>query len=288
MQAKSHNGNWLVRIDDLDPPREVEGAASSILHTLDYFGLHWDGEVVYQSHRTELYESALAQLNKQNLLYQCTCSRKQIKQTATQGVIGYVYPGTCLNKINLNPYDKINPVITRVKMQNSTICFNDALQGEITQNLATQVGDVILKRSDGLLAYHLAVVVDDYHQNITQIVRGIDLLDCTAIQIYLHNRLYCTNDKTCFQTEYLHLPNLVDQHHKKLSKQTKAEAVNLTNIEGTLFTLLNLLKQNPPTALKFESKDNILKWAIEHWDINQLRGENSIMITTPSTDYHKI
>jgi len=262
LQAKKQNGKWRVRIDDLDPPREMKGAASSILRTLENFGLEWDENIVYQSQRHDLYEHTLDQLKKQSLIFHCRCSRKDIKATASIGPIGFVYPGTCRDK---NITDSNTTV--RLKTADLKISFNDLLQGETTQHIAQQIGDVALKRADGFYAYHLAVVADDYEENINEIVRGIDLLGCTPIQIYLQQ---CLNYPT---PRYLHLPILVNQRNEKLSKQTKAKAVNDgadVKIGETLFTLLSQLNQQPPENLKHENKSTILKWGIEHWDVKKI------------------
>ena len=265
LQAKSQSGKWLVRIDDLDPPREMKGATKSILHTLESYGLCWDEEVIYQSHQHALYEQALNQLSRQDLLFNCLCSRKQIKEIAASGPLGFIYPGTCREKKISDQNSTI-----RLKTKNEIISFNDSLQGKISQNVATQTGDVALKRADGLYAYHLANVIDDYEHQITEIVRGIDLLDCTPIQIYLQKSLN-------FPTpNYLHLPIIVNQNNEKLSKQTKAQAIDLTNIETTLLFLLEKLNQQPPAFLKTENKTVILNWAIKHWDLKKIHDKKSI------------
>lgn len=272
-----------MRIDDLDPPREMKGAADSILRTLDRYGLHWDGEVVYQSQHNELYENALRKLNSRRLLYQCTCSRKQIKQTASPGILGYIYPGTCRPKAaDHRSYEPCKAVITRLNVGDETIGFKDLLQGNIEQNLASQIGDIVLKRADGFYAYHLAVVVDDWQQNITEIVRGIDLLPCTPLQIYLRKLLYPSSDlpgnRTYNHVHYCHLPVLVNLDNEKLSKQTRARPVSLDNIEDTLFTLLTYLQQNPPATLKQATKASILEWAIDNWCVEKIVEKKQIRV----------
>lgn len=254
LQAKHQNGKWLVRIEDLDPPREIKGAADSILKTLEAHGLHWDEDVVYQSQRSALYQQALTTLEELSLLYACGCSRKTIKQHAKTGPIGFIYPGTCRGQ---NPTQAA--LATRLKVDVTNIQFFDGLQGLRQQNIAQQIGDIVLKRADGFYAYHLAVVVDDYEQGITEIVRGFDLIDCTPIQIYLQQTL---GYHTPF---YLHLPILLNNHHEKLSKQTKAQAVKADEAPQTLIRLLTLLNQNPPPELVHEKCENILEWAIKNW-----------------------
>jgi len=256
LQAKSHNGKWLVRIEDIDPPREVPGASASILNTLERFGLHWDEEVIYQSQRASYYEEALSHLTHLNLIYPCCCSRKVIQQNgAKRGKIGYVYPGTCqLKQVSLSEQHSI-----RLKVLNENCSFVDYLQGTVTQSLISEIGDIILKRADDLYAYHLAVVVDDYLQEITEIVRGFDLLENTPIQIYLQQCL------GYHKPNYLHLPIVINEHQEKLSKQTGAKSVEQENPESTLVLILQLLNLNPPPRLAEADKHEILKWGIRHW-----------------------
>ena len=268
LQAKHQNGKWLVRIEDLDPPREIKGAADSILKTLEVHGLYWDEDVIYQSQRSELYQQALTTLEELSLLYACGCSRKTIKQQAKTGPIGFIYPGTCRGQKTTQ-----TALATRLKVDVTNIQFFDGLQGLRQQNIAQQIGDIVLKRADGLYAYHLAVVVDDYEQGITEIVRGFDLVDCTPIQIYLQQTLgYHT-------PLYLHLPILINSHHEKLSKQTKAQAVKADEAPQTLFRLLTLLNQSPPAELVHETCENILKWAIKNWCLKSIN-QQFIKITS--------
>lgn len=255
LQAKNQNGEWLVRIEDLDPPREIPGAADDILKTLELFGLHWDGEVSYQSKRQAYYQDALNELQKNGLLYPCSCSRKQISEIARSGNIGLVYPGTCRN----GQQQKKSSYAQRLLSKNQKIQFIDALQGSIEQNIELETGDIALLRADGFYAYHLAVVVDDHQQNITEIVRGYDLIQCTPIQIYLQQ---CLHYKT---PHYLHLPIIVNKQREKLSKQTGAQAVAQHAVEKTLFQLLKLLQQKPPQDLVDATKTEILRWAIQNW-----------------------
>jgi len=262
LQAKNKKGKWLVRIEDLDPPREIKGAAESILYTLENYGLHWDEDVVYQSQRYELYEDALTQLKNNSLLFNCTCSRKRIKESAEVGPIGFIYPGTCRDKHNAK-----TPCATRIKSDNVYISLSDLLQGDMSQNISLEIGDVTLKRADNLYAYHLAVVIDDYHQGITEIVRGYDLYECTPTHIFLQQKLNYPTPR------YLHLPILVNEQHKKLSKQTKAPAISNNDIEQNLVTLLTYLNQNPPEDLRYESKEYILNWAIQHWNHRNISGK---------------
>lgn len=257
--ARSQQGRWLLRIDDLDTPRNVKGADSLILSTLETFGLHWDGEVAYQSQSLDTYHEFLHQLTEKNQLYPCVCSRKILGDAE-------IYPGTCRHLLA----PPAPPYALRIKIGQCTICFEDMLQGRHSHNMATQHGDFILKRKDGIIAYQFAVVVDDYLQKINQVVRGADLLDVTPRQIYLQQLLGFA--VPC----YTHLPVIVDKDGNKLSKQTKAQAVDLNAPQQTLFLLLQLLKQNPPAELQDATIPEQLAWAIAHWQPASLAGIQAI------------
>ena len=173
MQAKSQRGKWLVRMDDIDTPRNQAGADTAILKSLEILGLNWDDKVLFQSHRQEAYQEALALLSEKNLLFRCTCTRKQIQ--------GSAYPGTCRNKGHSSDIQHA----LRILSNQDPVNINDEIQGHFQQILETEIGDFIVHRADGLVAYHIATVVDDAYQKITEIVRGADLLDSTPRQIYL-------------------------------------------------------------------------------------------------------
>ncbi|TVQ74312.1 MAG: tRNA glutamyl-Q(34) synthetase GluQRS, partial [Chromatiaceae bacterium] len=175
LDARTHGGTWRVRMEDLDPPREEPGAADRILRTLDAHGLHWDGPVLYQSTRLTAYADAMQQLREQGRAYDCGCTRREIAALALQGLEGPVYPGTCREGL---PAGK-SPRALRVRTHDDPICFSDRAQGEVCQQLASQIGDFVIRRADGLTAYQLAVVVDDAFQGVTHVVRGIDLLAST-------------------------------------------------------------------------------------------------------------
>jgi len=258
LQAKHNNGKWLVRMEDLDPPRQIPGAADNILRTLEKFGLHWDEEILYQSQHHEYYRDALHQLKEQELIYPCSCSRKSIHESgATTGKIGLIYPGTCRNNIETSWKNKS----IRINVPNDKLQFIDLIQGNISQQLDIDIGDIILQRADSLFAYHIAVVVDDYLQNITEIVRGYDLLNCTPIHIHLQQCLNYTSPK------YAHLPIIVDKHNVKLSKQTGANSIENESPSDILLKVLTLLNQNPPRELVDATKYEILIWATQHWNI---------------------
>ena len=253
LQARSQQGKWLIRIDDLDMPRNVTGAVSSILKTLDVFGLYWDDTVVYQSQCLDSYQQALEQL--QTHIYACSCSRKDLSMTAC----------TCQTRT-------IKPSILhalRIKTDGRMVSFTDQLQGNISQQINE---DFVLKRKDDIIAYQFAVVLDDVLQGVNQVVRGFDLLLETPKQIYLHQLL------ALICPEYFHVPIIVDAQGYKLSKQTRATAVNLTAPETTLFELLKLLRQNPPIELKEENVSEQLAWAVENWHIERLRNVQQVRI----------
>jgi len=255
LEARSRGGEWLVRMEDLDLPRTVPGAADGILRTLDAFGLNWDGEVMVQSARSEAYRAALAELEKLGAVYPCACTRKEIADSALSGIDGPVYPGICRAGL---PEGRA-PRAMRVRTDAIPVGFDDALQGRISQVLETEVGDFVIRRADGLFAYQLAVVVDDTEQEITHIVRGADLLDSTPRQIYLQKLLGLP------APAYLHLPVVVNERGEKLSKQTLAPAVNVANSVAQLYEVLVFLNQAPPEELKDADLDSFWKWAIAHW-----------------------
>lgn len=249
VDAKAHQGQWLVRIEDLDPPREVPGAASDILHTLEAFKLQWDGEVMYQSQRSERYQSIIQQLQEQQLLYGCNCTRKQIRQS------GGVYLNVCRNQ----QWPITNDSAIRVKQSQHPPEFIDPIMGPLQESPEKQREDFIVRRRDGLFAYQLAVVCDDIDQNISCVVRGADLLDSTPKQLRLFQLLNQT------APEYLHIPLAVNQQGDKLSKQNYAPAIQPEQAQEQLFQALRFLGHCPPSEFKSESCEQTLSWAIEHW-----------------------
>ena len=260
LEARSRGGEWLVRMEDLDLPRTEPGAADDILRTLDAFGLHWDGEVMGQSARNGAYRAALAELEKLGVVYPCACTRKEIADSALSGIDGPVYPGICRAGLS----EGRAPRAMRVHTDFRPVGFDDALQGRISQVLATEVGDFVVRRADGLFAYQLAVVVDDAEQAITHVVRGADLLDSTPRQIYLQKLLSLPTPV------YLHLPVAVNERGEKLSKQTLAPAVSRINPVAQLCEVLAFLNQTPPVELKDTDLGTFWKWAIAHWRVDEL------------------
>ena len=280
--AKANAGKWLVRMEDLDRPREVSGAADDILRCLEAFGFEWDDEVYYQSKRDGLYAEALNQLQKQALVYPCTCTRKEIADSsAAHGIDGLIYPKTCFKTA---PKSSIHSAC-RVLVLDRNITFLDAIQGEITQNLARDVGDFILKRADGLFAYQLAVVVDDTAQGITHIVRGADLLDSTPRQIYLQQLLGISN-LNMPTPYYAHVPIAVNHAGEKLSKQSHAEPIGINSETPSrfaahqLFDALTFLGQSPLGEIKNATLAEVWRWAIANWKIDSAPKQGKIMVNT--------
>jgi len=262
LDAKYHHGIWLVRMEDLDAPRCVPGAADDILRTLAAFGLHFDEPVIYQSQRTAAYEQALHKLQASGAAYPCCCTRKEISDSAVHGIEGPVYPGTCRSGIPAGRDGRA----WRVRTDDKAIGFDDALQGRLSQNLESEIGDFVVKRADGLFAYQLAVVVDDAWQNITHVVRGADLLTSTPRQIHLQRLLSLPTP------QYMHLPIALNAAGEKLSKQTLAAAVDTAQPAAALLQVLNFLQQRPPAEAAGGDVGMVLDWAIRHWNPLRLRG----------------
>ncbi len=248
LDARAHGGRWLVRMEDLDPPREQAGAADSILRCLEAHHLPWDGPVVYQSQRQQAYRQALQQLTEAGLTYPCDCNRQRLKQLSA-------YDGHCLR----HP-PQGQPAAIRVRATgNCQISFEDLFQGPQQEDVAERVGDFVVRRKDGLFAYQLAVVVDDIAQGITHIVRGYDLLDSSGRQHYLFG-LFGQ------QPPHMgHLPVLVNDDGQKLSKQTFAEPLDPGLANVNLFRCLHALGQHPPSELRHEPASTLLQWGIDHW-----------------------
>lgn len=246
--ARAAQGQWLLRIEDVDSTRCQPQAVSHILQTLTHYGLWWDGEVSYQSQRTALYQDALSTLANQGHIFWCTCSRAELLKT------GAIYTGTCRAQQHHRPH-----AAARMRVYPQQISFNDRIFGTINEQLDQTVGDFVVFRRDGLFAYQLAVVVDDHQQGITHVVRGADLLDNTARQIYLQQ---CLGFRI---PSYSHLPLVVNAQGEKLSKQTGASALALNSPTRALWQVLTALGQCPPNTLQSETAELLLAWAVQHW-----------------------
>lgn len=259
--ARSNGGKWLVRMEDLDPPREMPGAASHILHTLEAFGFEWDGEVAYQSRRYALYEETLCRLKTAGLVYPCHCSRKDWQAGARRGADGFVYNGRCRHP-GQRPAPQGKQPAWRIRVPDRVIGFSDGIVGGYAQNLAGDIGDFVLLRADGYWAYQLAVVADDAEQGVTHIVRGQDLLVSTPRQIYLQQ---CLGVPT---PQYAHLPLLTNAQGQKWSKQTLAPALDLNRREQLLRQVFRYLKL--PEAPETDRPAELLDWAVAHWDMGKV------------------
>lgn len=258
LQARKNNGEWLLRIEDVDTHRRVPGADDTLLKTLDKFGFEWDHAVVWQSSRSVYYQQALEQLIADERAFPCTCSRKLLAQTTNE--LSGIYPGTCrTRKLPMQHEHAI-----RLRVADATISFNDAVAGEYSQSLARDCGDFVVKRRDGLFAYQLAVVVDDARQGVTEVVRGADLLDSTPRQIYLQRCLGYP------EPAYLHLPLILDPDGRKLSKSEGAAELNPAKPGLSLHAALSHLGQRPPAELAHAQVADIWQWSLEYWDISRI------------------
>jgi glutamyl-Q tRNA(Asp) synthetase len=255
LDARSRLGRWLVRIEDLDPPREVPGAADAILRALEAYGFEWDNEVLFQKGRAPVYRAALANLERMGATYPCACSRKEVSDSSLSPSGERIYPGTCRGGLPIGRKGRS----TRVRVGDAAIGFDDALMGRVEQRLSSQVGDFIVKRADGACAYQLAVVVDDFEQGVTDVVRGADLLACTPRQLYLQRLLALPPPR------YAHLPVVVDSKGEKLSKQTHAIPLPMPAEPRLLWRALRFLGQDPPHALAETRIAEVWRWALPNW-----------------------
>ncbi|MEM9057292.1 MAG: tRNA glutamyl-Q(34) synthetase GluQRS [Pseudomonadota bacterium] len=262
LDAHRHGGDWLVRIEDIDPPREKSGAAKAILKSLDLHGFEWAGAVLYQSTRSDAYEGALRELAARGATYPRTCSRRDIAKRQPPGARGLRYPGTCRE----GPQRRRAPAALRVRTNDALISFVDRVQGRISVALESDDGDFVVRRKDGLFAYQLAVVVDDAAQGITDVVRGVDLLDSTPRQLHLQQLLGLK------PLRYAHLPIAVDERGQKLSKQTLAAPLDARSPADALVRALAFLGQEPPADLQHADVRGVWAWAQAHWRLDKVSG----------------
>lgn len=267
LDARAHGGAWLVRIEDLDPPRVVRGAADDILRTLEACGLEWDGGVVYQGRRSDAYHAALHALRRAEKLYPCACSRREIADSGIAGIEGYVYPGKCRARLPAGRRARA----WRVATDDEPVAFDDAVQGQVSQRLRSAIGDFVLYRADRVYAYQLAVAIDDAEQGISHVVRGADLLDSTPRQIHLQRLLGLPTPR------YAHLPVVVNAAGEKLSKQTYAAPVDRDNPAAAMVRALGLLGQAPPPALCEAPPREVLRWGEAHWRLERVPRARSVM-----------
>lgn len=259
LDTRRPGGRWLLRMEDLDTQRVMPGASDRILRQLEAFGLEWDGPVVYQSARTDLYRDGLQKLGKH--CYPCACTRKELEDSALAIDGARIYPGTCRN--GLAPGKSARAV--RLRTTDQPVQFTDRVQGEISQSLERDIGDFIVLRADGQFAYQLAVVVDDDAQGVTDVVRGADLLDSTTRQVYLQRLLGFATPR------YLHLPVAANAEGEKLSKQTQAADACLADFPDAL----RFLGMHPPPGL---AARELLAWASGHWDPARIPRARSIPV----------
>ncbi|ARN73496.1 tRNA glutamyl-Q(34) synthetase GluQRS [Oceanicoccus sagamiensis] len=255
LDARANQGQWLLRMEDLDPPREMPGAASAILQSLEDHGLAWDGEVLWQSQRHDAYRQVIDDLLLANKAFYCTCSRSDLQ--ASHGI----YQGQCRGCVT-PPADQ--DFALRLQVDDRVVSFDDAIQGRFSQQLDNDVGDVVLQRKDGLFAYQLAVVVDDAYQAISHVVRGSDLLDSTPRQIYLQQVMAYTTPG------YTHIPVITNEQGDKLSKQTFAAPLDSHKAAKNIYLALMFLNQPLPPEDLSQRVDDILAWALANWSVDRI------------------
>jgi glutamyl-Q tRNA(Asp) synthetase len=259
VDARANGGQWLVRIEDVDQTRAVAGAADDILRTLEGLGFEWDGEILYQSRRTALYEEALGRLRALGAAYDCACSRKDVARAGHVGADGPVYPGTCRRGV---PHGA-TPRAVRVRTDDAAIAFTDAVFGMRSERLEGTIGDFVVRRADGLFAYQLAVVVDDSDQGIDHVVRGADLLSSTPRQIHLQRLLGLPSPS------WAHVPVVLDAAGRKLSKRDLAHPIDPRHPLPALLAAWAFLGQadevtRAATPAEFRAA------AIAHWDLGRV------------------
>ncbi|OOS55902.1 tRNA glutamyl-Q(34) synthetase GluQRS [Acinetobacter baumannii] len=247
--AKANHGQWLVRIEDTDIPRIYPNSEAHILACIDAFQFEPDAEIIFQKDRLDIYEQVLEQLKQSQDIYACQCTRKMLGSN-------HIYIGTCRN-LNL---DFANQAI-RLKVADQLICFQDRLQGQQCSNLQQDLGDFVLKRRDGIVSYQLAVVIDDYLQGITHVVRGADLLDNTARQIWLGSLLGYPS------LSYMHLPLAMNDQGQKLSKQNLAQALDINKAPELLQQAILALGQS---KVELDQPRIMLQQAVQQWDVNSI------------------
>lgn len=256
LDARANHGTWLLRIEDMDPPREMPGAKDIILEQLEDHSLYWDGGAIYQSQRLDIYQDYFDQFKSAGHLYACDCPRHRIRD------LNGIYDGYCRNR-GLH-FDGDTAI--RVRLTPKNIGWNDLILGEQSFSPTELGGDFIVRRRDKLFSYQLAVALDDKLQNISHVIRGADLLDSTARQIYLHQLLNVESP------QYGHLPMVMNNQGQKLSKQTHAPALDSSVSGENLFMALKILGLNPPVGLGKSANEDILEWAVQQWNMALVPG----------------
>jgi len=262
LDARAHGGRWLLRIEDLDQPREVAGSAAGILRTLQAFGFEWDGVVVRQSDRNEHYVAALQSLQARSLTFECSCSRLQLEDETR-------YPGTC----RVRPSASGIPTATRLRVEPGSILFSDRIQGTYRQDVSAAVGDIILRRRDQIFAYLLAVVVDDAAQGVTHVVRGADLFDNTPRQILLQQVLGLPTPA------YAHVPVLTEPDDSKLAKSRRSVRLDTDSVLPQLLAVFAMLGLPPPESLRTATMTEAWRWAMDHWRVQRVPKRLNVRVT---------
>ena len=274
LDARAQGGEWLLRIEDVDAPRTVPGAETSILNTLEALGFTWDGPVVRQSERLDVYHGALVRLQAEGLVYPCACTRSEIAARTSEASVdgGLLYPGTCRAGLPAG----VAARAWRLRVPDREFAFVDRVQGAHRQNLEREVGDFVLLRADGQYAYQLAVVVDDALQGVNAVVRGVDLLDSTPRQMWLQE---CLGVPT---PTYAHLPVAVNAAGEKLSKQTRAPAVDPRQGSRVLAEVMRFLGFDVPAGLRQAPLPEFWVWAQAAWSVAGVPKVRAIHL--PGTD----
>lgn len=260
LDARARGGRWLLRMEDVDEPRSVPGAADTILRQLEACGLVWDGEVMVQSSRTDAYLAALQELRARGAVFGCSCTRRQLAHQPLASDGTRRYPGTCRD--GLPPGQAARA--WRLRVEPETLCFDDRVQGRVCVDVAAEVGDFVLLRADGWFAYQLAVVVDDAEQGVTHVVRGADLLSSTPRQMLVQRALELPTP------DYAHVPVVVNSQGEKLSKQTHAAAIDGRQATAALTAALDFLGHAPPREMLGASVQALLSWAVASWDVRRV------------------
>lgn len=263
LDARRNGCRWLLRIENIDPPREMPGAADAIIDLMDRYGFEWDGPVLWQSDSHDAHQAALDELIRDGQAYRCGCSRRDLAGQPT-GPLGAIYPGTCRNGTDASEF------AWRVRTSAEATSFHDLLQGPQMHRLEQESGDFVIKRRDGLIAYQLAVIVDDHLQGVTRVIRGIDLIDSTFRQVWLQSLLGYP------PPVYAHIPVAVHANGDKLSKLTGAPGLGLNAAGKNLVDALHALGQAPEPGLAGAPLLEIWAWAFEHWSLAPLEGKTSI------------
>lgn len=265
LDARCHTGRWLLRIEDIDPPRAQPGADGEIVRALEAYGFQWDGAVDYQSRRIAAHRGIVQQLVDTGRAYRCGCSRQDLAD-CPRGPLGIIYPGRCRNGC------AAPEAAIRLRTDDRPVEFSDRLQGLQRQRLETESGDFVILRRDGRIAYQLAVVADDHDQGITHVVRGIDLIDSTSRQIFLQRLLAYPSPV------YAHIPVAQNRVGQKLGKSTGAPAIRLDEVRPTLVAALAALGQEPPDGLADARLDAVWEWAIDQWSIDRLASRTAVVV----------